>query len=237
MRLRFAAGFVLGLAAPAVAQNLVPDPAFTQGLGIWSNIYVLGTYTMTWVPSPSVRPGSGSARLNFDGPAGNGAWSLEHPGLGRTLVRLGLLDPLSGRDADDRTERGLFRLRRTRNARGIRSGIVLPISPMQVNAWITRVPLSFTAPAGSQSFFMSFVALGVPGAKATAYVDDIYLAQSGTVPPIICSPQSRPFRRSGSSRSGPRWRSPGGFCSAPDAAASVTGAPETRYLPDRCGAG
>ena len=31
---------------------------------------------------------------------------------------------------------------------------------------------------------MSFVALGVPGAKATAYVDDIYLAQSGTVPPI-----------------------------------------------------
>ena len=184
MRLRLAAGFVLGLAAPAVAQNLVPDPAFTQGLGIWSNIYVLGTYTMTWVPSPSVRPGSGSARLNFDGPAGNGAWSLCIPvSAGRSYDwgfsilypdatrTIGLNEAYSVFDGPGCTGNSL-------------QGFVLPISPMQLNAWITRAPSTFTAPPGSQSFFMSFVALGVPGAKATAYVDDIYLAQSGTVPPI-----------------------------------------------------
>jgi hypothetical protein len=178
-----AAAFFLGLAAPAGAQNLVADPSFRLGLGAWSNAYVVGAYTMTWVPSPSVRPGSGSALLSFDAPAG-GAWSVCVPVQGGLQYDYGfsIYYPDAARTV------GLNEAFTIYSGPGCTGtdlgGYVLPINAGQLNTWITRAPLRFTTPPAAQSVFISFMALGVGGAKATAYVDDVYLGQAGTIPPI-----------------------------------------------------
>jgi hypothetical protein len=183
MRLCLAAALALGLATSARAQNLVTDPSFTRGLGAWSNAYVTGAYTMTWALSPSVRPGSGSALLSFDSPAG-GAWSLCLPIAAGVQYDYGfsILYP------DGTRTIGLNEAYSVYSGPGCTGtdlgGYVLPIFPMQLNTWITRAPYRFLAPPGSQSVFISFMALGVGGAKATAYVDDVYVAPAGTVPPI-----------------------------------------------------
>jgi hypothetical protein len=187
MRLCLCAAFALGLAAPAAAQNLVPDPSFRSGLGAWSDVYVVGAYTMTWVASPSVRPGSGSALFSFDAPA-HGAWSLCLPVVagGRYDYGFSILYPDAARTV------GLneaFTLYDGPGCTGsVLGGYVLPIVPMQLNTWQTRAPYQIVAPPGSQSIFVSFMALGVGGAKVTAYVDDVYVAPSGTVPPIDAPP-------------------------------------------------
>ncbi|HQQ76144.1 MAG TPA: hypothetical protein PLB01_02225 [Thermoanaerobaculia bacterium] len=183
MRFCLVAAAVVVLTTPARSQNLVADPSFRQGLGAWSDVYVIGAYTMTWVPSPSVRPGSGSALLSFDAPA-RGAWSVCVPVQGGLQYDYGfsIYYPDAARTIGLNEAYGVY------SGPGCTGtdlgGYVLPIVPAQLNTWITRAPYRFTTPPAAQSVIITFMALGVGGAKATAYVDDIYLGQAGTIPPI-----------------------------------------------------
>jgi hypothetical protein len=182
-----AAASVLWFAAAARAQNLVPDPAFRNGLGAWSPSAISGNYTMSFAPGVSVRPGSGSALLNVDGPAGGTyfvcvavaggrtyEWghSMFFPDASRTV---GLVERLDAYDGPACTG-------------SLVGGNALQIVPGSIGGWFGGTALVFPAPASCRSILVGFAAVAPPGTKATAYVDDVYLAEAGTVPPIEPAP-------------------------------------------------
>ena len=185
MRLCFAAGIAFGLATAAHAQNLVPDPAFRFGTGAWTGSSLSGNFTMTFVPGVSARPGSGSALLNVDSPAAGTysvcigvaggrtyewGYSIFFPDASRTT---GLVELLAGYDGPSCTG-------------SIVGGYILQIVPGSVGSWHGGTAFSFPAPASCRSILAGFATpgIGAPGLAGTAYVDDVFLAQAGTVPPI-----------------------------------------------------
>jgi hypothetical protein len=187
MRLCLATVLALGLAEPAAAQNLLPDPAFKNGVGAWSPSAISGNYTMTFAPGVSVRPGSGSALLSLDAPSGGtysvcvavtggrtyewGYW-IYFPDSNRTT---GLAERLDGYSGPACT--GSFV-----------GGYVLSIVPGSTGSWHGGRSLIFPAPADCRSILVGFSAVAPVGVRATAYVDDVFLAPAGTVPPIEPAP-------------------------------------------------
>lgn len=178
-----AAVSVLWFAAAAAAQNVVPDPAFKSGIGAWTGISLSGNFTMAFVPGFSVRPGSGSALLTVDGPAGGTyfvcvavaggktyEWghSMFFPDASRTV---GLVERLDAYDGPACTG-------------SLVGGYAVQIVPGSLGGWFGGTALIFPAPASCRSILVGFSAVAPAGARATAYVDDVFLAQAGTVPPI-----------------------------------------------------
>lgn len=185
MRLCLAAVFALVFAAPLRAQNLVSDPAFTQGVGAWSSLGVTGSFTMTFNAGVSRRPGSGSALLSFDSPAFGSyvtcvnvvpgqqydwGYSIRYPDAARLIGLNELFDRFTGPGCTGTSLGGYF----------------LPLSPgaANVNVWLDTFAARFVAPATCQSVRIGFGAVGLGGAKITAQLDDVYVGATGTVPPI-----------------------------------------------------
>lgn len=190
MRLRLSAVFALSLAAPAAAQNVVPDPAFKYGVTPWNPAGVAGTFTLTFAPATSVRPGSGSALFNLQAPA-TGTYTVCVPvAAGRLYVwgfSIFFPDPnrMSGLneyvviyDGPECTGSNV-------------GGFVLPIiSPS--GEWVGGTRGTFPTPAGAQSIRAGFAGVGGSSNQATAYVDDVFVAPAGTVPPIEPVPADVP---------------------------------------------
>ena len=191
MRSCLGAALAFGLATAVQAQNLVSDPAFRLGIGAWTGNSLSGNYTMTFTPGFSARPGSGSALLNVDGPAGGTysvcvavaggrtyEWgrSMFFPDASRTI---GLVERLDAYDGPACTG-------------SVVGGYALQIVPGSLGGWFGGTALIFPAPAGCRSILVGFAAVAPPGARATAYVDDVFLALAGTVPPIEPAPRDVP---------------------------------------------
>lgn len=161
----------------------MPDPAFAGGVGAWQPAGIAGTFTMAFASGATVRPGSGSALFNVGSPAGGsftvcvavqpnrpyewGFWS-NFPDATQTV---GLGELVDVRDGPGCTGSSI-------------AGVSLPIVPGTTGAWQGGLRYSFTTPAAARSVRVGFVALGAGGSQAVAYVDDVYLALAGTVPPI-----------------------------------------------------
>jgi hypothetical protein len=191
MRLYLAAGLALGLSAPAAAQNLVPDPAFRYGAGSWSPAGVAGAFTLTFAPTVSVRPGSGSARFDLDAPA-TGNYTVCVPvAAGRPYVwGFSMYFP------DPNRMRGMSEYIAIYDGPGCTGanvgGYAFPILGVP-GIWFGGTFASFPTPAGAQSLRAGFAGVGAPTNQATAYVDDVFVALAGTVPPIEPAPQDVPF--------------------------------------------
>lgn len=167
--------------APAGAQNLVPDPAFAAGVGAWTPSGVSGNYAMTFVPGFSKRPGSGSALLSSDGPAGGtftvclavapGAYdwgySVFFPDAARVTGLNESATFFGGPGCTGASTGGWF----------------IPIVATQTNAWIGPTA-RVTIPSATRSVLLGFADLGVGGARPLANLDDVFFAPAGTVPPI-----------------------------------------------------
>ena len=179
---RLAAALTLGLATTASAQNLIPDPAFAAGVSSWQPAAISGNYSMTFTPGFSKRPGSGSALLSSDGAAGGAftvcvrvvagglydwGYSVFCPDAARVTGMNESLTFYAGPGCTGATTGGSF----------------IPIVATQTNAWIgpvSRVPI----PAGTQTVLVGFADLGAGGARPFMYLDDVFFAAAGTVPPI-----------------------------------------------------
>ncbi len=176
-----AGALTLGAAGAARAQNLVPDPAFTHGVGAWSPTGITGNFTMTFVPDFSHRPGSGSALLSYTSPEAGGftvcvpvvggrpydfGYSIYFPDANRVA---GLNEGWAAFDTPDCSGTSAY-------------GFLLPIFP-QPGEWFSPES-SWLMPATSRSVLLRFGALGVGGAQPIAYLDDVFFAPAGTVPPI-----------------------------------------------------
>lgn len=186
MRMRSTLAMIaLVLAAPLSAQNLVSDPAFTQGVGAWSSLGVTGNYSITFNAGVSRRPGSGSALLSFDSPAFGSyvtcvdvvpgqqydwGYSIRYPDAARLVGLNELFDRFTGPGCTGSSLGGYF----------------LPLSPgvANVNIWMDTFAARFVAPATCQSVRIGFGAVGLGGAKITAQLDDVFVGATGTVPPI-----------------------------------------------------
>lgn len=138
---------------------------------------------MTFAPGFSKRSGSGSALLAFDSPASGvysvcvnvtggqtyeWGYSIFFPDPARTT---GLYETLSGYSGAGCTG-------------SVVGGYALGIVPGATNVWGSVKAFLFPAPANCRSILVGFGTVGVQGLKATAYVDDVYLALAGSVPPI-----------------------------------------------------
>ncbi len=178
-----AGALALGAAGAARAQNMIPDPAFTRGVGAWTPMAITGNFSMTFVPGFSQRPGSGSGFLSFTG-AASGAFTVCLPVAGGRSYDWGY----SVYFPDPARIPGLNEWYSAYDGPGCTGplsgfGGVLPIFPTQAAAWFSP-KTTLRMPATSQSFLAGFTALGVGGAQPLAYVDDVFFAPAGTVPPI-----------------------------------------------------
>ncbi len=177
-------GLALLLLAPSArAQNLVPDPAFTAGVGAWQPAGIAGTFTMAFAHAVTVRPGSGSALFTVGSPAGGaftvcvavqpnrpyewGHWT-HFPDAAKTA---GLGEVLDIRDGPACTGSSI-------------GGVAQPIVAGPIGSWSGGLRHSFTTPAAARSIRAGFSASGAGGSQALVYVDDVYLAIAGTVPPV-----------------------------------------------------
>ena len=186
-----AAAVALASAGAARAQNMIPDPSFKEGVSAWTPVSIVGDYSMTFVPGFSKRPGSGSAQLSYDAPAGgrfsicvnvvggrtyDWGFSIYFPDATRTI---GLNDfaALYSGPACSGSNIG---------------GRVLPIvpAPGTTGVWLGG-PSPLPLPANCQSVEVGIAAVGVVPTRPLAYFDDAFFAPAGTVP-LIDSPESAP---------------------------------------------
>lgn len=185
-----AAVSVLWFAAAAAAQNVVPDPAFRFGVAPWSPAGVAGTFTLTFAPATSVRPGSGSARLDLQSPA-TGTYTVCVPvAAGRPYVwGFSMYFP------DPNRVTGLSEYIAIYDGPGCTGanigGYSLPIIGVP-GVWFGGTFGLFPTPPGARSLRAGFGGFGAPGNQATAYVDDVFVAPAGTVPPIEPVPADVP---------------------------------------------
>jgi hypothetical protein len=170
----------LVLASPrAHAQNLVPDPTFAHGIGAWAPHSVVGDYSMTFVPGFSKTPGSGSALLSSTQGGGKYTVCVEVTGGAAYEWGFSMLFPDGNR---------LFGLSEEFNqydgpgcTGASNFGSSLTIFPQQTNVWSGPTNRSTLMPS-TRSVEYGFSAVG--GVQPLAYVDDVFVARDGTVPPI-----------------------------------------------------
>jgi hypothetical protein len=192
MRSRFIAPLMatvaFGLVGTARAQNVIPDPAFKAGVAAWTPRFA-GDATFSFVSDFSKRPGSGSALLAGGGKAGGG-FAVCLPVLEARPYDWGYscLFPDAARST------GVSELVQFHAGPGCSGAIVggraLLIYPGVTNLWFDMPPARFTMPQGSSSVLLGFDVVG--GAQALAYLDDVFFAPAGTVPPIEPAPQNVP---------------------------------------------
>jgi hypothetical protein len=146
---------------------------------------------MTFAPATSARAGSGSALFDLQAPA-TGNYTVCVPVVaGRPYVwGFSMYFP------DPNRVTGLSEYIAIFDGPGCTGanigGYALPIIGVP-GVWFGGTFGSFPAPAGARSLRAGFGGLGGGANQATAYVDDVFLAPAGTVPPIEPVPQDVPF--------------------------------------------
>jgi hypothetical protein len=185
------AASVLCFAAAADAQNLVPDPAFRYGVTSWSAAGVAGTFTLTFAPGTSVRLGSGSARLDLQAPA-TGTYGVCVPVAAGRLYVWGF----SMYFPDPSRMSGLTENVEIFDGPGCTGAVIGGRALLIIGVpgiWLSGTYGTLPMPAGAQSVRAGFGGFGTGTNQATAYVDDVFVAPAGTVPPIEPVPEDVRF--------------------------------------------